>query len=327
MIHSTLRSTLAASAATLVLAIAGSSPAMSQANDPDTLSTEVAEWPSLEKMFGKQIDENYKDGAAWQFRGTMRDNLKNYDGAVSDFTAAITIKNMNEKGGWKYLGYSFRGRSLNKKNEPLRALVDAIAACANAGDPIAWSVRGDAWYLMGNLEQAKTCLAKSLKLQPGRERNYTEVIAAKNAIEYQKHHKAVDTTGKLDTKVLFEKALAEEAAGKLDEAIRDYTEITEVQPLNGNAWGNRANLYLKAGRTDAAIADYSTCLTCHDIGKSVKDETTFLGNRAIAYSQSGHYTEAIIDLELALILTPGDVRATRLLKSMKEKQKPAKPTS
>lgn len=288
--------------------------------DLDTLGADAQYWPILEVNYTQDIAKNPMDPLVRHTRGCIRDNLKNYDGAIADFTFGITGKELHDKPGYSYLAYSFRGRTWLKKNEPLRALVDAFAGCASEENfSLAWSVRGDAWYALGNLDEAEICLAKSLKIDPRRPRKYTVRGAWDIAEAYLKHHQRVDFKNAIDLKPKYDAAIAAQNAGKIEEAIAAYTEITELSPLDGAAWGNRGILHANAGRFDAAIADYSTGIAADFYAKNTANQINGLKNRSLIYSQKHRNAEEIVDLELALKLSKGDAEATAALKIAREK--------
>lgn len=294
------------------------SPAFS--DDPDTLGAAPQYWAILEAEHTRDLAKDPMNAFSHHTRGCLRDNLKNYDGAIADFTFGITGKALQDNPRETYLTYSFRGRTWNKKQEPLRAIVDAFAGCASEQNTgLAWSVRADAWYAMGNFEEAQKCLTNSLHHDSRRPRNYTKEGAHINALTYGKTHKSIDMAMSIDIEPKFDAAIAAQNAGKIDEAIAAYTEITELSPLDGTAWGNRGILHANAGRLDAAIADYSTGIAAAFVAKNTVNQINGLKNRSLIYSQQHRYVEEIVDLELALKLSKGDAEATAALKIAREK--------
>jgi tetratricopeptide (TPR) repeat protein len=277
--------------------------------------TSAKNWAAAEPLYNKAIALDPKDHMAWLMRGFVRSQNSNLDGAISDDTSGLTTLALGEgTAHLRAIAYTNRADAWRAKNEPLRALVDAIAACiSEEGFAAAWSVRGDAQYLLGNLEQAKICLEKALALDKSRTRTYTEEGARKNA----QGRRAIDE--KVETEPLFKAALTAERAGEAEKAMAGYTEVIEIHPLAAGAWGNRGGLHFKANRLDAALADYSTAITVSSVGKQTDSMALDLTNRSLVYSRLGRLAEAVNDLELAVKVKPDYTRAVDLLKTAREK--------
>lgn len=277
--------------------------------------SDAKDYTGAEALYNKAIALDPKDAMGWLMRGFVRSQSDNLDGAIADDTSGLVALSLAEGAAHlQAIGFTNRADAWRRKNEPLRALVDAIAACkVEEGFAAAWSVRADAQYLLGNLEQANICLEKALALDKNRTRTYTEEGARKNA---QTHRKTDD---KIDTDPIFKAAFDAAAAGEDEKAMTGYTEVIEVSPLTPAAWGNRGNLHFKAKRYEAAIADYSTAITAAGVIKLVDTQAMNLANRANTYTRLGRLAEAVNDLELSVKVKPDYTRAVDMLKKAKAK--------
>ncbi|MGC4043166.1 MAG: tetratricopeptide repeat protein [Armatimonas sp.] len=288
-----------------MLALPGLTPAFAQGDNgleigkrADTLR-EAKDWAGAEKAYTQFIALNPTHASARLNRGMCRIKLGHDADAITDITSGLVL-NAISVNSTRDAAISFTNRAFvwNHTGEPLRALVD----CLNATriDPnyaAAWSVLGDAWYKLGNLEQANICADKAHALDAGFTSAYTATGAASNAAG----HRAVDD--KADTKARFEEAFAAAEKGENDKALALYSEIIEIHPLDSAAWGNRAILHFDANRIDAALSDYSTAITAGSINKNKEAQANNLANRSRLYSRTSRYAEAVADLQLA---SPGE---------------------
>lgn len=306
--------------AALVGTVSAPTLARTQESRPELMKraealTSAKDWAAAEPLYNKAIALDPKDAMGWLMRGFVRSQNNNLDGAIADDTSGLIALALSEgTAHLRAIAYTNRADAWRAKNEPLRALVDSIAACLSEESfAAAWSVRGDAQYLLGNLEQAKICLDKALALDKSRTRTYTEEGARKNA----QNHRPLDD--KADINPDFKAARAAAAAGESDKAMAGYTRIIEIQPLTPGAWGNLGNLHFNAKHYELAIADYSMAVTAAGINKIVDSQALNLMNRANAYTRLGRLAEAVNDLELAVKVKPDDTRALDLLKTARAK--------
>ena len=277
--------------------------------------SDAKDWAASEKLYTQAIALDPKDAMGWLARGFVRSQSGNQDGAISDNTSGLTALALGEgTAHLRAIGYTNRGDAWRTKNEPYRALIDAIAACiSEEGFAAAWTLRADAQYLLGNLEQAKICLEKAQALDKNRTRTYTEEGARKNTL----NRRTIDE--KVEVEPTFKAALTAERAGETDKAMAGYTEVIEIRPLTSGAWGNRGGLHFKANRLEAALADYSTAITVSSVGKQLDSMALDLTNRSLVYSRLGRLAEAVNDLELAVKVKPDYTRAVDFLKTAREK--------
>lgn len=97
-------------------------------------------------------------------------------------------------------------------------------------------------------------------------------------------------------KAAFDRAEADEAAGRVDEAIAGYSEAIRLVPGYTRAYNRRGVLYQQQGKLGEAVADYTTA-----IGQ-LPNEANFYFNRASAYRAQGKMFNAQADLTKAMAL-------------------------
>lgn len=301
------------------VAIAGSlaAPVFAQADNAleiakraDTLRA-ARDWAGAEKAYTQFLAFKPEHASARLNRAMCRIHLGRNADAIADISSGLVLNSLSvNSASDAAISFTNRGVAWNNTGQPLRALVD----CLNATriDPnyaAGWSVLGDAWYALGNLEQANICAEKAHALNAGFTTSYTASGAASNAAG----HRAVDD--KADTTDRFKEAFAAAAKGENEKALALYSEIIEIHPLDGAAWGNRAILHSNANRIDAAIADFTTAITVSGINKSNKAQANNLANRSQLYSGRSQYAEAVADLQLAAKVNPEDTQVPDLLKT------------
>ena len=268
-------------------------------------------WADAETLYDQAIVLDAKEPYAWLMRGFVR-AVQNYsDDAVSDDSAfLVRISLQGDDMRPRAIGYANRADVWNRRQEPLRALVDAVAACAI--DPAyarAWLARADAQYLLGDLAEANNCLEKARPLPGFVARPYTADGAKQNATQHKPINDAADISA------AFAAVVTASQSGEWRKALEGYGAVIATKPMSGDAWGNRGILQYQKKADADAISDYSSAITAYELGSDTKNQARNLLNRAGALSRQSKLREAISDLELALRLTPGDARITSLLES------------
>ena len=88
-------------------------------------------WADAETLYDQAIVLDAKEPYAWLMRGFVRAVQNNSDDAVSDDSAfLVRISLQGDDMRPRAIGYANRADVWNRRQEPLRALVDAVAACA-----------------------------------------------------------------------------------------------------------------------------------------------------------------------------------------------------
>lgn len=99
------------------------------------------------------------------------------------------------------------------------------------------------------------------------------------------------------------RAAANYHAGKLDNAIRDYSKFINTQPGNAIAFYERGLAYLKGLRYSEAIHDFSEAIRLNS------KYASFYNNRGIAYEKAKKYDKALADFDVAIDLDPWSATA------------------
>ena len=158
-------------------------------------------------------------------------------------------------------------------SEAHRALAEAL--CAMKADPDFAAAKlavGDAWYALGNLEQATNKLLEAKLLDPKAARTYTSEGAAKNAAGKMPidMENTVSASKEFDAgRAAFSEGLRSKdpatRAASLTKAIQSYTRVLELHPVELAAWSNRGHTQalLAGDETDisTASADTATALS------------------------------------------------------------------
>lgn len=95
-----------------------------------------------------------------------------------------------------------------------------------------------------------------------------------------------------------EKGLDYFSSGKLDDAIREFSEAVCVAPECANVYANRGEAYNKIGNLDAAIQDYTEAIRLDP-----NQDWAYL-NRAVIYRNKGKLDSAIQDCNEAIRIDP-----------------------
>ncbi|MBB6049682.1 tetratricopeptide repeat protein [Armatimonas rosea] len=259
--------------------------------------TQKKSWTEAEALYQKAIAIDWKDPLPWSQRAASREAQGNWTGAIDDSSVALVrLAMQGAPVQARALVYLRRAECWRKKDEPLRAFVDAQAATTlDNKNARAWALCADLSYQLGGLELAKTFLQKATALDAALTRRFTAEEAQANA-------KRTPLFGAEGTDEALAKALAAHQQGRLDEAKAGYTEALTRNPLNVTAWANRA-LVLQAQNHDTeAIPDLSTAVTLAGMSGDAELLTRAVLNRYDAYLRRARAFERETDLDFAELL-------------------------
>lgn len=197
---------------------------------------------------------------AYYNRGNAHRNLNQYAKAIEDYSKAI------EKNPKFAVAYGNRGVTYRRSNQYEKAFEDFEKAIElNPNDAVAYNNRGFAYAESNQPERAIEDCNKAIELNP----NYAEAYNNRG-IAYSK-------------------------LNQHEKAKEDYDKATELNPNMAEAYGNRGRtyketgnyersardlkkasiLFLKLGRTEEAVKDFSICFNLREEVKS--DDTVYCG--------------------------------------------------
>ena len=229
-------------------------------NNRGNVYSELNQLETAIKDYNKAIELNPNNAGAYYNRGNAHRNLNQYAKAIEDYSKAIE-KNPNFA-----IAYGNRGVTYRRSNQYEKAFEDFEKAIAlNPNDAVAYNNRGFAYAESNQPERAIGDCNKAIELNP----NYAEAYNNRG-IAYSK-------------------------LNQHEKAKEDYDKAIELNPNWADAYGNRGRtykeignykesardlkkasiLFLKSGRTEEAVMDFSICF---DLRKEVKsDDTVYCG--------------------------------------------------
>jgi tetratricopeptide (TPR) repeat protein len=110
---------------------------------------------------------------------------------------------------------------------------------------------------------------------------------------------AADTTIAA-ARAAFNRGLAHDNAGRVDEAVKEYTEAIRLDANYMAAYRNRGFAYARAANYELAIKDYSEVIRLKPTGETWEAYQ----NRGILYGRTGRYQLAVEDFDNAIRLKP-----------------------
>jgi tetratricopeptide (TPR) repeat protein len=276
---------------------------------------ELGEWGKGRAEFDEFIRRVPSEPWSHYHRATSRHNLGDLDGAVTDFNTAIELNSDVP------LFYGERALALAMRGEPGPALADVEKALRSAPDNRSYlRLRGWVRAHRGDYEGA---LADYQRAFEGAPLDVIKLADRASVEALAGHHKVAEadfeSALKLDPSnawVRARRALYLHAArGDFKRAIADCDEALKLSPGHVEASLNRGLSLLALGDFRAAIADFDRALDSRH-----KRFMTFVGRfstrypelhraRSEARRQLGDLDGALVDLEAALQLNPGDAAA------------------
>lgn len=267
-------------------------------------------WDEAERLYTQLIALDPKQASFFANRGYIRNGQKRYPQAIEDHIRAEALYRKGDSTSRNLaIVLVNRGDNFLRLNDPLRALAEAITACkVDETFAFAWALRADAWYALGNLAEAESCLASAKQRNASISRSFSREQAEKNA---QGHLKVDD---KADTDADFTAGSKANEEKRYAEGILLFSRVLERRPLVSGAWVNRGNAHYAQNHYDQAIADYSTAISLRfTFSQDLEGRASALTNRANAYRFSGRPDAAGDDCELALKVKPDYTRAQTIL--------------
>ena len=297
-----------------LIVLVASAPTFAQSQAELIKQAEAAQaaqrWDEAERLYTQLIALDPRQASFFANRGYVRNGQKRYPQAIEDHLRAEVLYRKGDSAS-RNLAIVLVNRGDNglRLNDPLRALAEAVTACkVDETFAFAWALRADAWYALGNLAEAESCLASAKKRNASISRSFTREQAEKNA----QGHLRVDD--KADTNADFTAGSKANEEKRYAEGVLILSRVLERRPLLSGAWINRGNAHYALNHYDQAIADYSTAISIQfTFGTDLEARASALTNRANAYRFSGRPDAARDDLALALKVKPDYTRAQTIL--------------
>lgn len=136
-------------------------------------------------------------------------------------------------------------------------------------------------------------------------RAYTYQRADKHARAVEDYSTALTLTQDPteQAKIYYNRARANKALKRVDDALGDYNEAIALNPANAATYFSRALLHHESKNSDAAIADYSRTIELDD------QHARAFFNRGLLYRKAGTDFLAIRDFEAATDIDPSFAKA------------------
>jgi tetratricopeptide (TPR) repeat protein len=229
--------------------------------DDSTCSDHVdaEEWAAAIKSFDELIEKKPDDANLWGWRAYCYEQAGNKRKAIEDATKALTLAPaadwINDIRGDSY-------RALKKYKE---AVADySVEIKAKPEDANNWLSRAEAYDDMKDFEHALSDYNKALELnstltQAMNDRGWLYVEQK----DYQKAIEDFDACLQEDdkyTSAYYNRAGANMALGKLDEALVDMKHLSDQDPAEIQCFSTRGFVYLLKKDPERAVKEFSTAL-------------------------------------------------------------------
>lgn len=184
--------------------------------------TQIGIWKDAVTLWSYMLDKyspNYAE--AYQYRGQAYQKIGRVDSAIEDFSRCITLDPVNVE------AHVNRGMSQFGKGEFDKAIKDFDKAIAlNPKEVVAYTNRGNAYAQKGVLSKAKEDFSRAIEIKPF----YPAYI---------------------------NRGLVNMDEGAFTKAAEDFNEAIRLQPDFPDVYNARGDAYMKNGRIDLALQDYS----------------------------------------------------------------------
>ena len=251
--------------------------------------------------YNEAIQLNPKSAKAYNGRGLVYSDTKQYGKAIEDYNRAIAIA-----AGTDYTSpYVNRGLVYNDNGEYDRAIADYNRAIAiDPNDSSAYNNRGIAYDYKGQYDRAITDFNRAIEIDPNNSfaynnRGYAYAYKGQYDHAIEDYNRAI-TIDPNNVEAYNNRGVAYDYKGQYDRAIEDYNRAIAIDPNNAAAYNNRGGIYADKEQYDLAIAYYSRAL---ELDPRL---VPAYFNRGAAYYITGQYRNAAEDFRRALKLDPSN---------------------
>jgi protein O-mannosyl-transferase len=182
-------------------------------------------WKDTISLFSDVIEKNPDAGLAYNNRGSIRIEQKDFKGAMADFYKAIELK--------YYDAYLNQGILRNKLKDYKNAVEDFDKAAMHTKlyKAKAYYNRGIAKLNLGDFKGADADFGSAIRIDP----EYANAYSNRGLVRYAKF-------------------------SDLKGAIQDFDRAINLDPTDSQVYYNRGNVYLRAGKISEALSDYDRAL-------------------------------------------------------------------
>ena len=243
-----------------------------------------------------------KEATDYLTGGLAKYNRGDYQGAVSDFDAALQINPDYAE------AYNNRGRAKTALGQYQQAIADyEMALQINPDYAEAYNNRGRAKTALGDYKGAISDYDTVLTLNPDYAEAYSNRAKAKIELgDYKGAVSDLDAALRLDPddpQAYSNRAKAKIELGDYKGAVSDLDAALRLDPDDPQAYSNRAKAKIELGDYKGAVSDLDAALRLDP------DDPQAYSNRAKAKIELGDYKGAVSDLDAALRLDPDDPQA------------------
>ena len=279
---------------------------LSQVNRPRSAATYLIEGSKKEKLRDYQgAIVNYTEAIrlkpdyakAYFKRGLAETRLERYVIAINDYDTAIRLKPDYTE------AYLSRGLAKYQLGQYYTAIADCNAAIRLKPDfAQAYLSRGLAKVALKRYEDAITDYNTAIRFKPNYDIAYNDRgLAMANLGQHQAAITDYDTAIRLNPNYAIaydRRGSAKTKLGQHDAAIADYDIAIRLKPNDAIIYNNRGNAKAKLGKHGAAIADYDAAI------RLKPDYAIVYHNRGSAKTKLGQHDAAIADYDIAIRLKP-----------------------
>jgi|GEM_PF-1363020 len=207
-------------------------------------------------QYTKAIELNPNNAVAYNNRGYIKEQLKNYQGAIEDYNKTIALDPKNA------FAYNNRGYSKHLLGNDKEAIEDYNKSIElNPNNDWAYFYRGETNYKLNNYAGARFDFTKAIELNPKDARSYNgrgliESESKNDNAAIIDYNKAIELNPKLAL-AYFNRGYSKSALQNDNGAIEDYTKALELDSSVTYAYLNRGNCKRRLKDYESAINDYN----------------------------------------------------------------------
>lgn len=255
-------------------------------------------WEEAAAAFSKVIPKRPAEARGYTGRGRARLALSDWDGAIADYTKAITLLPRKQA----YV-FSNRGVAYSSKGQTEPAMRDYDQALQlNPKDAATYFNRGREWCKREQWEKGLADYQKVVGLNPKFSMAYHErAIVFTRLGECDKALAACDKAIQVDDSDSYAwllRALTHDSMGEDDKARDEFDKAVELGPEVARNHNDRGFFLLNLGDADAALAGFDKAI---ELDPST---AVYVENRGLAWQAKGDPQQALAAFDKAIALDP-----------------------